>query len=122
MGIVLLLSGDLRIHVSKHARAAPVRSSSRLEALELDAHDLGHGVHLELLSDVAVLTADIAIPLIVATERLLLRVASEAGVKVEGVAAALVLAGGAIKGLVSRLKLTVAEGAILAALEDDGED
>jgi hypothetical protein len=122
VGIVLLLPGNLRIHVSKHAGAASVGSSSRLEAFKLDAHDLGHGVYFELLSDVAVLPAYVAIPLVVATERLLLRVASEAGVKVEGVAAALVLSRVTIKSSVSRLKLAEAEGAILAAFEDDSED
>ena len=58
-----------------------------LEAFELDDHDLGNGVNFELLTDVAVLSADVAVPLVVATERLFLRVALEAVVKVDALVA-----------------------------------
>ena len=58
-----------------------------LEALQLDDHDLWHSVNFELLTDVAVLSADVAVPLVVAAERLLFRVALEAVVKVDALAA-----------------------------------
>ena len=50
--------------MAKHT--APVRRSlTLLESLQLDAHNLGSRIDLELLRDVAVLLADVAVPLVI---------------------------------------------------------
>ena len=67
----------LSVHMAKHT--APVRRSlTLLESLQLDAHNLGSRIDLELLRDVAVLLADVAVPLVITAESFLERVAGEA--------------------------------------------
>ena len=91
-----------------------------LEAFELDDHDLGRCVYFKFLTDVAVLLADVAVPLVVATERLFLRVALEAVVQVDALVATrsqfIVLL------CISGLEVAVAEGVVAILLEDDCED
>ena len=91
-----------------------------LEAFELDDHDLRDGVNFKFLTDVAVLSADVAIPLVVAAERLFFRIALEAVVKVDALVAtrgeSIVLV------CVSGLEVAVAEGAVAVFLEDDSKD
>ena len=81
--VVFLLSCDLRVHVAEHSTATIARTSPLLEAFELEDENLGDRVELHLLGDVAMLFADIAIPLIVTTQRLFGRVALEATTDVE---------------------------------------
>ena len=70
--------------MAEHALSARTCSTSTLlEPLQLDDEDLGHRVELELLSDISVLPAQVAVPLVVPGQHLLLRVAREAGAKIE---------------------------------------
>ena len=62
---VVLLLHYLRSDVAKSASS--VGTAALLESLHLNDKDLGRGVDLELLRDVTVLLADVAVPLIVAT-------------------------------------------------------
>ena len=84
MSVVFLLAGNLRVNMAEHA--SPTRAcsaTSLLEPLKLDDEDLGHRVDLKLLSDISVLSTDIAIPLVISRQCLLLRIALEASAKVE---------------------------------------
>ena len=68
------------------------------------------------------LPAYVAIPLVVTTECLLLRVASEAGAKVKLVATTLLQSLACINRSVSSFEFTGAEAAALTTLKDNGKD
>ena len=64
MRVILLLTCDLRVHVTEHT-ASVGDAPSRLEPFELDNKDLWRRIDLQLLRDVAVLLANVAVPLVV---------------------------------------------------------
>ena len=51
--------------MAEHATAPRASTTSLLEPLKLDDEDLGHRVELELLSDISMLSAYVAVPLVI---------------------------------------------------------
>lgn len=73
-----LLVHNLRVSQVEQARAVVLSAFALAKAFQLQNHDLGHFVKLQLLGDVSVLLALVAVPLICTAESLLLLVSLEA--------------------------------------------
>ena len=65
VSVILLLTRNLSINMAEHATSPRASTTSLLEPLQLDDENLGHRVELKLLSDISVLSADVAVPLVI---------------------------------------------------------
>ena len=66
VSIIFLLASNLCVNMAEHAPSARARGpTSLLEPLKLNDKDLRHRVDLKLFSDISVLPAQIAVPLVI---------------------------------------------------------
>ena len=93
--IVLLCACDLGIHGTKHSRSL-AHASPLLEPLQVDDQYLWCLVDLQLLLNVSMLLANIAIPLIITTKCLLDREGTETRGQIESLAWLAILVGVAV--------------------------